>query len=102
MKTSILLVVVALAFVVNDRSVSAVVEQLELSGPGVQSAAIAMGSIRAAIGFLVFHLGFVMKRAGEPSWVFGILAIAMSLGGMPGDVQMRMRPRHPRLSCNAR
>ena len=35
---------------------------------------------RAAIGFLVFHLGFVMKRAGEPAWFFGLLAISIGLG----------------------
>ncbi|MDA8848300.1 hypothetical protein N9I50_01025, partial [bacterium] len=64
-----------------EQNVSPVVEQLELSGPGVRSATIAMGSLRAAIGFLIFHLGFEMKRTGEPAWMFGVLAVAMSLGG---------------------
>lgn len=75
-----------------EANVSLVVEQLELSGPAVRSATIAMGSLRAAIGFLIFHLGFVMKRAGEPTWLFGLLAIAMSLGGFAGTfVAHRLR-----------
>ena len=65
-------------------NVSPVVEQLELSGPGVRSATLAMGALRAAIGFLVFHLGFVMKRAGEPAWFFGLLAISIGLGAFAG------------------
>jgi MFS family permease len=43
-----------------------------------------MGSLRAAVGFLVFHVGFVMKRAGEPTWFFGLLAIAVGLGAFAG------------------
>jgi hypothetical protein len=66
------------------QNVSPVVEQLELSGPGVRSATLAMGSLRAAIGFLVFHIGFVMKRAGEPTWFFGLLAISVGLGAFVG------------------
>ena len=45
----------------------------------MRSATLAMGSLRAAVGFLVFHIGFVMKRAGEPTWFFGLLAISNSL-----------------------
>nr|MCH9803531.1 MFS transporter [bacterium] len=75
-----------------EQNVSPVVEQLELSGPGVRSATIAMGSLRAAIGFLIFHLGFEMKRTGEPAWMFGVLAVAMSLGGFAGTfVAHRLR-----------
>ncbi len=65
-------------------NVSPVVEQLELSGPGVRSATLAMGSLRAAVGFLVFHIGFVMKRAGDPTWLFGLLAISVGLGAFAG------------------
>ena len=75
-----------------EQNVSPIVEQLELSGPGVRSATIAMGSLRAAIGFLIFHLGFEMKRTGEPAWMFGVLAVAMSLGGFAGTfVAHRLR-----------
>ena len=66
------------------QNISPVVEQLELSGPGVRSATLAMGSLRAAVGFLVFHIGFVMKRAGEPTWFFGLLAISVGLGAFAG------------------
>ncbi len=76
----------------HETRVSPVVEQLELSGPAVKAAAMSMGWLRAAIGFLIFHLGFVMKRAGEPTWLFGLLAIAMSLGGFAGTfVAHRLR-----------
>lgn len=75
-----------------EKNVSPVVEQMELSAPGVRSATLAMGALRAATGFLVFHLGFVMKRAGEPAWLFGLLAISMSLGGFAGTfVAHRLR-----------
>jgi MFS family permease len=77
-----------------QKNVSPVVEQLELSGPGVRSATLAMGSLRAAIGFLVFHLGFVMKRAGEPAWLFGLLAISIGLGAFAGTF---LAPRLRRL-----
>jgi len=65
-------------------NVSPIVEQLELSGPGVRSATLGMSSLRAAVGFLVFHIGFVMKGAGEPAWFFGLLAISIGLGAFAG------------------
>jgi hypothetical protein len=63
---------------------SPVLEQMELSGPGVRSATLGMASLRAAVGFLVFHIGFVMKGAGEPAWFFGLLAISIGLGAFAG------------------
>jgi MFS family permease len=77
-----------------QENVSPIVEQMELSGPGVRSATLGMGSLRAAIGFLVFHIGFVMKRAGEPAWVFGLLAISIGLGAFVGTF---LAPRLRRL-----
>ena len=67
-----------------QENVSPLVEQMELSGPGVRSATLGMGSLRAAVGFLVFHIGFVMKGAGEPAWFFGLLAISIGLGAFAG------------------
>lgn len=67
-----------------QENVSPIVEQMELSGPGVRSATLGMGSLRAAVGFLVFHIGFVMKGAGEPAWFFGLLAISIGLGAFAG------------------
>jgi len=73
---------------------SPIVEQLELSGPGVRSATLGMASLRAAIGFLLFHIGFVMKRTGEPAWLFGLLAISIGLGAFAGTF---LAPRLRRL-----
>jgi hypothetical protein len=75
-------------------NVAPVVEQIELSGPGVRSATLGMGTIRATIGFLVFHIGFVMKRAGEPAWLFGLLAVSIGLGAFAGTF---LAPRLRRL-----
>jgi MFS family permease len=77
-----------------QENASPVVEKLELSGPGVRSATVAMGGLRAAVGFLVFHLGFVMKRAGEPAWFLGLVAISIGLGAFVGTF---LAPRMRRL-----
>ncbi len=76
-----------------QENVSPVVEQMELSGPGVRSATLGMGGLRAAVGFLVFHIGFVMKGAGEPAWFFGLLAISIGLGAFAGTF-LAPRLRH--------
>lgn len=76
-----------------DLNTSPVVEQTELSGPGVRSATLGMAAVRAAIGFSLFHIGFVMKQAGEPAWLFGGLAVASAAGAFVGTfVAPRLRP----------
>jgi MFS family permease len=75
-----------------DPVTSPLVEATELSGPGVRSATWAMAAVRGAIGFSLFHLGFILKQSGEPAWVFGALAIASGVGGFIGTfVAARIR-----------
>lgn len=72
---------------------SPVVEQTELSGQGVRSATLGMAAVRAAVGYLLFHVAFVLKQAGEPAWVFGGLAAAGAVGTFIGTfVAPRLRP----------
>lgn len=75
-----------------DPVTSPLVEATELSGPGVRSATLAMAAVRGAIGFSLFHIGFVLKQGGEPAWVFGALAVASGIGGFIGTfVAERLR-----------
>lgn len=54
--------------------------------------AIGASGLRAATGFLLFALAFALKRSGEPTWWFGVLAAAGTVGGFVGDV---LAPRLP-------
>lgn len=63
---------------------SPIVETTEMSGPGIRAATMGMGSLRATVGFAFFHLGFVLKEAGEPLWVFGAMAVASGAGSLAG------------------
>jgi predicted MFS family arabinose efflux permease len=45
-----------------------------------------MSALRAAVGFVTFHLGFALKRSGEPLWVFGLVLVANGLGGILGTL----------------
>lgn len=54
--------------------------------------AIGAAGLRAATGFLLFALAFALKRSGEPTWWFGVLAAAGTAGGFVGDV---LAPRLP-------
>jgi Na+/melibiose symporter-like transporter len=47
---------------------------------GIRLAAIAMGGLRAAVGFLTFLIAFALRRGHAPAWLFGV-ALAASLGG---------------------
>jgi hypothetical protein len=47
---------------------------------GIRAAAIAMGGLRAGVGFLTFLVAFALRRGDAPSWVFGA-ALAASMGG---------------------
>ena len=57
---------------------SAVAE--ELRHAGIRSAAVAIGVLRASVGFLTFLVAFALRRQAAPSWVFG-LVLAASMGG---------------------
>ncbi|MGZ8607206.1 MAG: hypothetical protein ACXWXQ_09185, partial [Actinomycetota bacterium] len=54
--------------------------------------AIGASGLRAATGFLLFALAFALRRSGEPTWWFGVLAASGTAGGFLGDV---LAPRLP-------
>jgi Na+/melibiose symporter-like transporter len=51
-----------------------------LRARGIRAAAVAMGGVRATVGFLTFLIAFGLRRAGAPAWLFG-LALAASMAG---------------------
>jgi hypothetical protein len=67
---------------------------LSKTGANPQLAAPAIGAagLRAATGFLLFALAFSLRRSGEPTWWFGVLAAAGTAGGFVGDL---VAPRLP-------
>jgi hypothetical protein len=58
--------------------------------------AIGAAGLRAAGGFLLFALAFALRRSGEPTWWFGVLAAAAATGGFLGNLVA------PRLPSNVR
>jgi hypothetical protein len=58
--------------------------------------AIGAAGLRAATGFLLFALAFALRRSGEPTWWFGVLAAAGAVGGFAGNLIA------PRLPSNVR
>lgn len=59
----------------------------DLTGP-----AIGTVGMRAASGFLLFLLAFSLRRANEPLWWFGVLAVAGVLGGFVADMLSPLLP----------
>lgn len=51
---------------------------------GVLLALSGMTLLRGSVGFTTFLLAFALKRSGEPTWFFGIVLAAGSLGGLAG------------------
>jgi hypothetical protein len=60
--------------------------------PALSAPAIGAAGLRAATGFLLFALAFALRRSGEPTWWFGVLAAAGTAGGFSGDL---IAPRLP-------
>jgi hypothetical protein len=58
--------------------------------------AIGAAGLRAASGFLLFALAFALRRSGEPTWWFAVLAGSATAGAFLGDVIA------PRLPANLR
>jgi hypothetical protein len=54
--------------------------------------AIGASGLRAATGFLLFALAFALRRSGEPTWWFPVLAGAGTVGGFLGNL---LAPRLP-------
>ncbi len=91
-------VVFSIAAMLNLRLPQASVRggEAEVSRTGSISAltapAIGAAGLRAASGFLLFALAFALRRSGEPTWWFGVLAAAGTAGGFLGDL---IAPRLP-------
>lgn len=67
-------------------------ERAELKGAGILLAATAMAVLRGIVGFLAFLLAFELRRAGDPSWFFGIVIGASAVGALAGaGVAPRLR-----------
>jgi len=62
------------------------------SVPALAAPAIGAAGLRAASGFLLFTLAFALRRSGEPTWWFGLLAACGTAGGLGGDL---LAPRLP-------
>jgi hypothetical protein len=60
--------------------------------PALTAPAIGAAGLRAATGFLLFTLAFSLRRSGDPTWWFGVLAAAATAGGFVGDL---IAPRLP-------
>jgi hypothetical protein len=73
-------------------------ERRERVGPlgrvhALTGAALGAGGMRAASGFLLFLLAFALRREGQPTWWFGVLAAAGVAGSFLADL---LAPRLPR------
>ena len=64
--------------------------------PQLTAPAIGAAGLRAASGFLLFALAFALRRSGEPTWWFAVLAGAATAGAFLGDLIA------PRLPANLR
>jgi hypothetical protein len=56
------------------------------------TAAAGTAGLRGAAGFLLFLLAFALRRSGQPTWWFGVLAAAATIGSVTGDF---VAPRLP-------
>ena len=59
-------------------------ERAELAIPSIVFAGTAMAVLRGCVGFLTFLLAFLLKKRGEPTWIFGLVLGASALGGFVG------------------
>lgn len=64
----------------DEPTVAPHVEQDEVHTPSVIIGASVVTALRAAIGFVTFLVAFGFKRAGEPSWLYGLVVAAVGLG----------------------
>ena len=60
--------------------------------PELAGAAVGAVGMRAGGGFLLFLLAFALRRGGDPTWWFGVLAAAGVIGSFLADV---LAPRLP-------
>jgi hypothetical protein len=55
-------------------------QRRELQAASIVVAGTAMGLLRGVVGFMTFFVGFLLKKQGEPAWVYG-LVLSMSATG---------------------
>lgn len=60
--------------------------------PQLAAPAVGAAGLRAAGGFLLFLLAFALRRSGDPTWWFGVIAAAATVGALAGDM---IAPRLP-------
>ena len=60
--------------------------------PALTAPAVGAAGLRSASGFLLFLLAFALRRSGEPTYWFAVLAAAGTAGGFLGDL---VAPRLP-------
>jgi predicted MFS family arabinose efflux permease len=68
------------------------------------AAAVAMALLRAEVGFLTFLVAFGFRRAGAPSWWFGVVlaaSMAASLTGSAVAPRLRRRVSEERILASA-
>jgi hypothetical protein len=64
--------------------------------PALATAAAGTAGLRAASGFLLFLLAFALRRSDQPTYWFGVLAVAAVLGGFLGDLTAPRLPARVR------
>ena len=67
-------------------SATPALERAEDGGHRVTTAAAATALLRALVGFLTFLVAFGFRRAGAPSWQFGIVLAASMAANLAGAV----------------
>lgn len=73
---------------------SPVMDYETLQTPVVQLGAWAMALLRGSVGFVLFLLGFALRRSGEPAWVYGLVFAASGAGALLGSfIAPRLRRR---------
>jgi hypothetical protein len=60
--------------------------------PSLATAAAGTAALRGAAGFLLFLLAFALRRSGQPTYWFGVLAAGATAGTVVGDL---LAPRLP-------
>ena len=78
----------------DDVPVNVDVEATELVARGATSALLDMAALRAAVGFVVFHLGFSLRTAGASPLVFGLVIAANGAGNFVGTIVATWLRRH--------
>jgi len=61
-------------------------ERQELAAPSIVFAGTAMAVLRGGVGFLTFLLAFLLKKAGQPAWFFGVVLVSSAVGGFLGVI----------------